>query len=99
VGWVEMLGTAAILLGSLAGGFFIDTVAALVGSPWIASVILLAVLACGCVVAILGFRNVPVRPAVASGAFNRQTLFGHGQLISTLRKDRSLWRAALGGDR
>jgi hypothetical protein len=42
---LEMLGIAAILLGSLAGGFFIDTVAAFVGSPWSAAVLVLGVLA------------------------------------------------------
>ena len=39
VGLMEMLGIAAILLGSLAGGFFIDTVTPLVGSPWSAAVL------------------------------------------------------------
>ena len=96
VGWMEMLGIAAILLGSLAGGFSIDTVAALVGSPWIAAFHVLGVLAASCVVALLAFRNVPRRPALASTPFGWHALFGHGQLFSALRKDRSLWRAALG---
>jgi acyl-[acyl-carrier-protein]-phospholipid O-acyltransferase / long-chain-fatty-acid--[acyl-carrier-protein] ligase len=96
VGWMEMFGIAAILLGSLAGGFFIDTVAAFVGSPWSAAVLILGVLAAGCVVALLAFRNVPRRPSVAPTAFGWQALFGHGQLLSALRKDHSLWRAGLG---
>ena len=96
VGWMEMLGIVAILLGSLAGGFFIDTVAAFVGSPWSAAVLVLGVLAGSCVVALLAFRNVPRRPSVAPTPFGSQALFGHGQLFSALRKDRSLWRAALG---
>ena len=96
VGLMEMLGIAAILLGSLAGGFFIDTVAPLVGSPWNAAVLVLGVLAASCMVALLSFRNVPRRPAVATTPFGWQALFGHGQLLSALRKDRSLWRAALG---
>jgi hypothetical protein len=91
-----MFGTSAILLGSLAGGFLIDTMGASFASPWIAAILLLGVLAVGCVVAILAFRNVPVRPAVAPAMFSWQTLFGHGQLISALRKERSVWRAALG---
>ena len=96
VGLMEMLGIAAILLGSLAGGFFIDTVAPLVGSPWSAAVLVLGVLAASCLVALLAFRNVPRRPAVAPTPFGWQALLGHGQLFSALRKDRSLWRAALG---
>ena len=96
VGWMEMLGIAAILLGSLAGGFFIDSIAALVGSPWMAAVLVFGVLAGSCVIALLAFRNVPGRLAVAPAAFRWKTLFGHRQLISSLRKDRSLWRAALG---
>ena len=96
VGLMEMLGIAAILLGSLAGGFFIDTVTPLVGSPWSAAVLVLGVLAASCLVALLAFRNVPRRPALAPTPFGWQALFGHGQLLSALRKDRSLWRAALG---
>ena len=96
VGLMEMLGIAAILLGSLAGGFFIDTVTPLVGSPWSAAVLVLGVLAASCLVALVAFRNVPRRAAVAPTPFGWQALFGHGQLLSALRKDRSLWRAALG---
>jgi acyl-[acyl-carrier-protein]-phospholipid O-acyltransferase / long-chain-fatty-acid--[acyl-carrier-protein] ligase len=95
VGLMEMLGIAAILLGSLAGGFFIDTVAASVGSPWTAAAIVLGVLAVGCALAILGFHNVPRRSAVASPTFGWRALFDHRELISALRRDRSLWRAAL----
>ena len=96
VGLMEMLGIAAILLGSLAGGFFIDTVTPLVGSPWNAAVLVLGVLAASCLVALLAFRNIPRQPALAPTPFGWQALFGHGQLLSALRKDRSLWRAALG---
>ena len=49
VGLMEMLGIVAILLGSLAGGFLIDTVAAFVGGAWSAAVLVLGVLATGCV--------------------------------------------------
>jgi acyl-[acyl-carrier-protein]-phospholipid O-acyltransferase/long-chain-fatty-acid--[acyl-carrier-protein] ligase len=96
VGWMEMLGIAAILLGSLAGGFFIDTLAAFVRSPWSAAFLVLGVLAASCLVALLAFRKVPRRPALAPTPFGWQALLGHGQLFSALRKDRSLWRAALG---
>ena len=66
VGLMEMLGIAAILLGSLAGGFLIDTVAPLVGNPWSAAGIVLGGLVASCLVAILAFRNVPRRPVLAS---------------------------------
>jgi acyl-[acyl-carrier-protein]-phospholipid O-acyltransferase/long-chain-fatty-acid--[acyl-carrier-protein] ligase len=96
VGLMEMLGIAAILLGSLAGGFSIDTLSALVRSPWSAALLILGVLVLGCLVAILGFRNVPRGIAFALTPFGWQALIGHGQLLSALRKDRSIWRAALG---
>ena len=96
VGLMEMLGIAAILLGSLAGGFLIDSVAPLVGNPWSAAGIVLGGLVASCLAAILAFRNVPGRPVPASTSFGWQALIGHGQLLSALRKDRSLWRAALG---
>ena len=59
VGLMEMLGIAAILLGSLAGGFFIDTVAPLVGSPWSAAVLVLGVLG----------RQLPGSPSLPSVMF------------------------------
>ena len=67
VGLMEMLGIAAILLGSLAGGFLIDTVAPLVGNPWSAAGIVLGGLVASCLAAILAFRNVPATagPGVA----------------------------------
>ena len=95
VGWMEMLGIAAILLGSLIGGFLIDTSAPQLGSPWTAAILILGVLATSCGVAILGFRNVPRKSAVATAPFGWQALLGHAQLLSSLRKNRSLWRAAL----
>ena len=99
VGLMEMLGIAAILLGGLAGGFLIDTVAPLVGSPWSAAGIVIAGLVASCAAAILAFRNVPGRPALAPApsSFGLHALVGHGQLLSALRKDRSLWRTAIGG--
>ena len=62
VGLMEMLGIVAILLGSLAGGFLIDTVAAFVGGAWSAAVLVLGVLATGCAAAVLAFRSVADSP-------------------------------------
>jgi acyl-[acyl-carrier-protein]-phospholipid O-acyltransferase/long-chain-fatty-acid--[acyl-carrier-protein] ligase len=94
--WMEMLGIAAILSGSLAGGFLIDTMAVQLGSPWTAAILILGVLAIGCGVAILGFRNVPRNSVAATAAFGWQALLSHAQLLSSLRKNRSMWRAAVG---
>ena len=96
VGLMEMLGIAAILLGSLAGGFLIDTVAVSIGNSWIAALFILGLLAVSCVAAVLAFRNIPHQPAVARSPFSWHALLGHRQLLSALRKDRSLWRAAIG---
>ena len=68
----------------------------LVGNPWSAAGIVLGGLVASCLAAILAFRNVPRRPVPASTSFGWQALIGHGQLLSALRKDRSLWRTALG---
>jgi hypothetical protein len=58
--------------------------------------VVLGALVATCLAAILAFRNVPGRPVPASASFGWQALIGHGQLLSSLRKDRSLWRTALG---
>ena len=96
VGLMEMLGIAAILLGSLAGGFLIDSIAPLVGNPWSAAGIVLGGLVVSCLSAILAFRNVPRQPVLTPTSFGWPALVGHGQLLAALRKNRSLWRTALG---
>ena len=74
----------------------IDTVAVSIGNSWIAALFILGVLAVSCVAAVLAFRNVPHQSAVACTPFSWHALLGHRQLLSALRKDRSLWRAAIG---
>lgn len=96
VGWMEMLCIAAILAGSLAGGQLIDGLTASLGTPWTAALAAFAILAATCAAALYGFRHVPGRPAAKKAPLKVKTVFGHLTLLSTLRKDRSIWRAALG---
>ncbi len=100
VGWMEMLCIAAVLAGGLAGGQMIDGLTGWLGgsSPdaWTAGAVSLAVLVGGCVAALAGFRRVPVRPACARTPFRFRMLAGHWDLLKTLRRDRGIWRAALG---
>ncbi len=96
VGWMEMLCIAAILIGSVAGGQMIDGLTATLGNAWTAGLISFAILAIGCVVALLGFRNVPARQAATQTPFTWKSLLGHADLLRTLHRDRPVWRAALG---
>ncbi len=96
VGWMEMLGIAAILAGSLAGGQLIDGLTASLNAPWTAALISFAILAGTSAVALYGFRHVPGRPAANKAPFRWNSVFGHVALLSTLRRDRAIWRAALG---
>lgn len=100
VGWMEMLCIAAILLGSVAGGRGIDGLTLALGgekpAAWTAGIILLLLLAAGCVVALVSFRHVPGRPAASNTAFSAQAIVGHFRLLKLLRRDRGLWRAAWG---
>lgn len=95
VGWMEMLCVAAILAGSLAGGQLIDGLSAWI-NPWSAAFGIFALLAVGCVVSLHVFHRTPSHPAVTAEPFRWNILFGHGKLLGVLRRNRSLWRAALG---
>lgn len=96
VGWMEMLCIAAILLGSVVGGQLIDGLTATLGNAWTAGLLSFGLLAAGCAVALFGFRNVPARQAATDTPFTWKSLFGHADLLRTLHRDRSIWRAALG---
>jgi acyl-[acyl-carrier-protein]-phospholipid O-acyltransferase/long-chain-fatty-acid--[acyl-carrier-protein] ligase len=100
VGWMEMFCIAAVLLGGMAGGQLIDGLTGVLGGTpgqaWTAALISFALLAAGCVAALAGFRNVPARQAAASAPFQARMIFGHLSLLKTLRRDRGIWRAALG---
>jgi len=96
VGWMEMLCIAAILAGSFAGGQLIDGFTPHMGT-WPAAFASFTLLAAGCVVALRAFHKAPSQPpANPNIPFRWKMLFGHGELFSLLRKDRSIWRAALG---
>jgi acyl-[acyl-carrier-protein]-phospholipid O-acyltransferase / long-chain-fatty-acid--[acyl-carrier-protein] ligase len=96
VGWMEMTCIAAILAGSLTGGQMIDGLAAKLQSPWIAAFASSGLLAVGCVIALIAFHRVPRHPAAGQAPFTANALFGHWNLITVLRRDRKLWRAAVG---
>lgn len=96
IGWMEMLCIVAILGGSLAGGQLIDGMAASLRDPWKAAGIACAVLGAGCIVAYWLFLKCPRHPAPSQTPFSKQTLFGHVDLLRTLRADRSIWWAAIG---
>ena len=95
VGWMEMLCIAAILVGSLAGGQMIDGLAAAVKGPWGAAMISSSLLAVGCVLALVAFRRVPRHLPSTTTPFTWKAIFGHWNLLTVLRRDRSLWRVAL----
>lgn len=96
VGWMEMLCIAAILAGSLAGGQLIDGLALPVGGPWTAAGLSFAVLALSCAVALWVFRGVPTRRSSPGTPFGPGVIFGHLELLKTLRSDRAIRRAAWG---
>lgn len=96
IGWMEMLCIAAILAGSLGGGQLIDGLALASGDPWSAALISFLLLAAGCVAALCAFRKVPTHPAANRVPFSRSAVFGHLDLLKSLRRDRAVWRAALG---
>lgn len=96
VGWMEMLCIAAILMGSVAGGQLIDGLSGALGDAWTAGLVSFGLLAVGAVAALKGFRKVPAREAAARTPFDWQALGGHAGLLRTLRRDRAVWRAALG---
>lgn len=96
VGWMEMLCIAAILLGSVAGGQLIDGLTGALGNAWTAGGISFGLLVVGCGAALFGFRRVPAREAASHQPFTKKCLFGHADLLRTLRRDRPIWRAALG---
>jgi acyl-[acyl-carrier-protein]-phospholipid O-acyltransferase/long-chain-fatty-acid--[acyl-carrier-protein] ligase len=100
VGWMEMFCIAAILVGGMAGGQLIDGLTHLLGGTsvqaWTAGLISFSFLAVGCVAALVGFRSVPARQAATQAPFQSRVIFGHLDLLKTLRRDRGIWRAALG---
>jgi len=96
VGWMEMLCIAAILAGSLAGGQLIDGLALPVGGPWPAAGVSFAALALSCAVALWVFRHVPARRSSTGTPFGPGVIFGHLELLKTLRSDRAIRRAAWG---
>lgn len=96
IGWMEMLCIVAILGGSLAGGQLIDGMAAAFDDPWKAASIACVVLGAGCLLAWALFLKCPSHPAPSQAPFTAKTLFGHIDLLKTLRRDKSLWWAAIG---
>lgn len=96
IGWMEMLCIVAILGGSLAGGQLIDGLAESKADSWSAASKACAILGAGCIIAFLFFLKCPRQPAPGRPAFTAKTLFGHLDLLKTLRQDRSLWWAAIG---
>ncbi len=96
IGWMEMLCIVAILVGSLAGGQMIDGLAAWLGGPWAGGFSAMLLLVATCVLSLVVFRSVPRHSAASAEPFRRSMLWGHGALVSSLRRDRGLWRAAWG---
>lgn len=96
IGWMDMLCIAAILGGSLAGSQAIDGLAQAFHSPWAAALAALGALALSCAGALWIFRRVPVHPAAGARPFGHRVLWGHADLFASLRRDRGIWRAALG---
>ncbi len=84
VGWAEMLGIGAILGGSLAGGFVVDTLAAGLGDPVLAAAGALGVFLGLCVGTALVFRAMPRGVGNEGARFSRRAVVGHGDLLRTL---------------
>lgn len=95
-GWMEMLCVAAILAGSLGGGQAIDALAGLLGHPWSAAAVAVLLLGAGCAAALWAVRRIPVHPVATPRKFSRQAVLGHWELLSSLRRDPTLRRAAWG---
>jgi len=96
IGWMEMSCIVAILGGSLIGGQLIDRVSGALHDPWTAAGIACVVLGIGCALAYGLFLKCPRHPAPAHVPFSPRIVYGHLDLLKTLRGDRSIWWAAIG---
>jgi acyl-[acyl-carrier-protein]-phospholipid O-acyltransferase / long-chain-fatty-acid--[acyl-carrier-protein] ligase len=97
VGWMEMLGTAAILSGSVAGAWMFDRFTpALGGDAPTAALLTIVLLAGAAVVSLLVLQPVQKTTAHTRSKFQIQILWDHFNQLSHLWKDRSLRLAALG---
>ncbi len=85
VGWAEMLCIGAILGGSLAGGFAVDALAAATKDPTLAAAVSLGIFFALCVGTAVIFRAMPRGEGNPAAGFSWRALFGHGELLRTLK--------------
>lgn len=96
VGWCEVAVIFAILAGSFLGGWAFDALSAWSQSPWQGALLVTAILAGLCFLAIWLFQSVPRRSGNPELAFHRRHLFGHWAMtIDLWRVPFARW-AALG---
>ncbi len=97
VGWMEMLGIAAILIGSLGGGWLFDHFTGGAGDdPWNGALAAIAILAVTSVGAFIAFQPVKPTRAASRDPFQPSLFWQHFSQVGKLWRERPLRLAALG---
>lgn len=96
VGWMEMLGVAAILVGGYGGGRMFDLWTAPTGDPWHGALITAIVLAFLSVGSWLFFQLVGRTPAQSAEPYRADLWWRHGPQLRELWRSRPLFRSGMG---
>lgn len=97
VGWMEMLGIAAILTGSLGGAWLFDSfTTGSAGDPWNGALLATAILGASSLVALGLFQPVVHTKSVSSDPFRPNLFWQHFSHFGRVWKERPLRLAALG---
>lgn len=97
VGWMEMLTITAILVGSLCGALFFDLFSRASGGPWDGAFLVASLLLGASLLAWAAFQGVASTPAQSAEPYRARIWWRHFVHLGELWRERSLFRAGLGG--